>query len=169
MARTAKTQILQVQYERSPHEKLAEIADPLALQAEQELLKQGYRNTDIRFAVKLHMRSGSGGPTIPIDAITFDPSYDFDAEFEQWKNSKSTGYQRFSEMPGDVAFRIRGKSQGSFNGGWIGLRFKWRFEEETGTEPGADVIVEAITVKAWTEEVASPGNSPSSVTRSGGG
>jgi hypothetical protein len=123
--------------------------DPLVRQAEAELLEQGCGQADISFAVKLHLRSSTGGPEMAIDAIRSDPTYDYDAEMERWKGSQSTGYQLLSEMPAAAPFRVHGKSMGHFLGLLPRAAFHIRFLEQTGRAPG-EVIVERITVEAWT-------------------
>ena len=151
MARSVATRVLQVSYDLGLHRRLSELVDPLAQQAEMEVLRQGYRQADIRFAVKLHLRSASGGPEIAVDAIQFDRNYDFDAEVERWKNSKSTGYQRYSEMPADAPFRVHGKSMGYFLGLLPRMVFGRRFEEQTGDKAPKELILERVSVEASAE------------------
>jgi hypothetical protein len=146
-----KTQLIGEPYDLSIHRKLSEITDPLAQQAEQELISKGLNANDITYAVRLQMTAASGGPAIMVDAIRFDRSYDFDAAVLKWKNSKSTGYRRFSEMPVDAPFRVHGKSMGNFIALWIGLNFRREYEKQTGVNPDKDMpmIVNSVTVEAW--------------------
>jgi hypothetical protein len=70
------------------------------------------------------------------------------------KASTSTGYQRFSEMPSDAPFRVHGESQGSFEGLWIGARFKRVLEQQNGTKLCKGDIpafskAEAMLISRW--------------------
>ncbi len=83
----------------------------------------------MRFAVKIRLRLARGGPSFEIDAVTYDRDYDWDRHFQKAMESPATGYAKYSEFPGDVAFRIAGQSRGHFNGLWIPLRFRQALEK----------------------------------------
>ena len=55
--------------------------------------------------------------------------------------------------PGDVAFRIAGKSMGMFKGGWIGYQFKREIKNTyPDLDPKLGVFLQSIAVEAWSAE-----------------
>jgi hypothetical protein len=148
--RITKTQEVHRPYKKLDHGWISEIADVLAQQARAEMLKQGVPESAIKFGVTLQMRFTEGGPSIEVEAATFDPSFDWDKECQEAMDSPLTGYAKFSLMPGDVAFRIAGKSQGYFNGGWILYRFLERYKTTGGgIALDSPTLIEAVTINAW--------------------
>ena len=145
----SKTREVHRPYSRMDHGWISEIADLLAQQARAEMLETGASEAAISFGVTLKMRFVVGGPATEVQAIKFDPSYDWDKEYQEALASPLTGYAKYSEMPGDVAFRIAGKSKGHFIGGWILLDFQQKYKKTGGDIPlDSPTLIEAITVTA---------------------
>ncbi|MGO4670071.1 hypothetical protein [Bosea sp. 2RAB26] len=136
-------------YKRAEHQWIADAADELAQEAAAEMVARGHAEADLIFGVNLLMCFASGGPKISVGAIRFDRSYDWDADYKRASESPLTGYAKFSDMPGDVAFRVAGRSMGMFLGGWILLDFQQKYMKAAGTsEPGTTAVVDAIIVSA---------------------
>jgi hypothetical protein len=149
MKKAVRTEVLDIPYSTGMHKKIADVADPLAQAVMAELSELGVSKDQMKFEVLLQLREVDGTEIIEVEAVYYDPRYDHDAEFRR-AMSLPTPLERYSEMPGDVAFRIDGKSNGSFRGGHIGLNFNFKYKAIHGEKkPNPSLILHAIIVSAW--------------------
>jgi hypothetical protein len=151
--RIERTEVVDTPYasNRTEHQRIADIADPMAQAIMAELESNGVQKERMKFSVYLQLRDSNSSSTIPIEAIRYDPLYDYEAHVKRAATFGPPGsYARFNEGPGDAAFRIHGKSRGMFLGGWIAFGYKQKHRGlYPGEEPSPTLILHAITVTGW--------------------
>lgn len=130
------------------HRQMSLIAEHLAQEARDELLRQNVAVEDIGYSGQFGLRRAAGGPLVWIEAFNFDRSFDWD--------KVSAEASCYSEMPGDAAFRVNGTSLGMFNGRWIFIQFERRLADAgIGFDRATDgVSLESLAVQAWVDERA---------------
>jgi hypothetical protein len=79
------------------------------------------------------LQLASGGPCFDIDAVNYLPHFNWDKAYQEAMDAPTKGYERYLSFPGDVAFRVAGKSRGHFMGLWIALRFRQALEKAGNT------------------------------------
>ncbi len=145
----ARTRIVDIPYARTMHKEIADLTDPVASEVFAIISGGKLPLTKLKFHVDLQLRDASGRMAMPAEVMRYDPSYDFDKEIERAYATGLSGHALHEEMPGDVAFRIHGKSCGSFMGGWIAFGFKKAFEQAYGEAPVEPYGLHAIIVYGW--------------------